>query len=337
MPSPVTIPVAHDHLAEPLVLGAPDVCGPLAVFPVFGGAPRLAYRSFAQALTAGAAVKELEGGASVNDLLVLNPTDRPVLLYEGEEVLGAQQNRTFDVSVLVAAGASLQVPVSCVEQGRWDHARHDEDFAPAPQAAYPELRRLKNRHARAAAAAGLEARASQGDVWAEVARKSAAFGVHSATDAMHDVFEAGRDRIGELREAVRLHDAQLGALATVNGRPLVLDLVSRSDVFAALHGPLVQGYALDALEAAAAATVLPPRAEAAQEFLDAALAARLSERDGIGMGREIRFGDGRVGGAGLVCDGELIQLTAFAEDGEDAPGAGSLRAHIRRPSRRRSA
>jgi hypothetical protein len=49
----------------------------------------------------------LAGGASVNDLLVLNPTDVDVLLYEGEEVLGAQQNRTFDVSVLVPAGISL--------------------------------------------------------------------------------------------------------------------------------------------------------------------------------------------------------------------------------------
>lgn len=50
--------------------------------------------SFAQGCAAGASVKELEGGASVNDLLVLNPTDDAVLLYEGEEVLGAQQNRT---------------------------------------------------------------------------------------------------------------------------------------------------------------------------------------------------------------------------------------------------
>ena len=49
-------------------------------------------------------VGELEGGASVNDLLVNNPADKPVLLFEGEEVLGAQQNRTFDVPVLVGAG-----------------------------------------------------------------------------------------------------------------------------------------------------------------------------------------------------------------------------------------
>src|SRR3954447_2293164 len=105
-----TFPTVEDHLAEPLRVGAPDVHGPLAVFPLFGPPPRLDYLSFAQAASAGVAIKELETMASVNDLLVINPLDEPVLLYEGEEVLGAQQNRTFDVSVLVAAHAQLEVP-----------------------------------------------------------------------------------------------------------------------------------------------------------------------------------------------------------------------------------
>src|SRR3954463_4944524 len=133
----------------------PDVAGPLAVFPLVAATPpTLRYRPFA---AGGVTLKELAEGASVNDLVVLNPLGVPVLLYEGEEVLGAQQNRTFDVSVLVAAGSELRVPVSCVEHGRGAGSRHNESFSPAPQAAYPELRKLKNRQARAAAAQGLEA------------------------------------------------------------------------------------------------------------------------------------------------------------------------------------
>ena len=88
-------------LANHLTLGSPQLAGPLAVFPLFGPEPRLTYRSFAQATALGALVKELDEGASVNDLTLANPTDLPLLVYEGEEVLGAQQNRTFDVSVLL--------------------------------------------------------------------------------------------------------------------------------------------------------------------------------------------------------------------------------------------
>src|SRR4051794_22205965 len=336
MPDQVTVPITHDFVRDAIRIGEPDVCGPLAVYPLFGPEPTLEYLSFAQAIGLGMTVKELDAGASVNDLLVINTTDKNVLLYEGEEVLGAQQNRTFDVSILVAAGSRLQVPVSCVEQGRWDGARHDEAFAPAPQAAYPELRRIKNRQARVAAAAGLEARAVQGAVWSEVAGKSARMAAHSPTGAMHDIYEGRRDLLSRFRDAIRCHDGQTGALVCIAGQPSVIDHVSRPDVFAALHAPLVQGYALDALEA------LDRQVEAdsdrAQAFLDAALGARISERDGIGLGREIRFTDREVGGAGLVVGDELIQLTAFAEDENGQPPPGPvLRARINRPSRRRSA
>src|SRR5262249_52453113 len=133
----------------------PDVIGPLAVFPLIAAAePSLRYLPFAAAKRRGAAVKELAAEARVNDLLVENPLDVPVLLYEGEEVVGAQQNRTFDVSVLVPERSTLQVPVSCVEAGRWDRRRHGEAFRPSPQAAYPEIRMAKSAHVRASMARG---------------------------------------------------------------------------------------------------------------------------------------------------------------------------------------
>jgi hypothetical protein len=329
--TPASAPSLHDHI-HTLRLGEPDVHGPLAVFPLFGPPARLEYVSFAQGRAAGASIKELTGGASVNDLLVVNPTDRAILLYEGEEVLGAQQNRTFDVSVLVGARSQLNVPVSCVEAGRWDGSRHGESFAPAPQAAYPELRRRKNVAARASLAAGMEPRASQGEVWEEVAEKSSRMNVASATGAMHDIYDNRRERLEEFRRAITLHDGQTGALVLVSGRPVVLDHVSRPDVFPLLHGPLVQGYALDALEAGDA--LIPASPEVADEFLKRVLSARVSERDGIGLGRDLRFAERAVAGAGLLSGDELIQLTAFP----DEPSTGPVEhGRIRRPSRRRAA
>ena len=328
LPAPPTL---DDVLAAPLRVGAPDVHGPLAVFPLFGPPPALEYVAFADGCARGVLVKELAGGASVNDLIVVNPTDAAVLLYEGEEVLGAQQNRTFDVSVLVPAGASVRVPVSCVEHGRWDGSRHSEAFSPAPQAAYPSLRRMKNAASAARVAAGLDARAEQGAVWAEVAAKADRLDVHSQTGAMHDIYEGRRDALRDLAAAVSLRDGQTGALAAIAGRLTVLDHVSRPDAFATLHRPLVQGYALDALEAADMAPS-PPSLDAARAFVARLGRTLVTEHDGIGAGRDVRLVGRGVSGAGLVAGAELIQLTAFAEnDGERrAP-----RTRIRRPSRRR--
>ncbi len=309
-----------------LRIGAPDVAGPLAVYPITGSVPELEYVGFAQAIGSGLAIKELAEGASVNDLVVLNPTPRHVLLYEGEEVRGAQQNRTFDVSVLVAAGGHLTVPVSCVEAGRWDGSRAEESFEPAPQAAYPALRRMKNEQARVRVAAGAMARAVQSEVWHEVDTKRSRHGAESATGAMHDVFEHRRGRLADLLGAVTLRPDQCGAIAALGGRIEVLDHVSRPEVFASLHAPLLQGYALDALEAVDAPA---PSVDEVQAWLDQLLSAAVTESDGIGLGRDVRFDAPLAAGAGLVGGTELVQLTAFAGRRDE------VRTTIRRPSRRR--
>ncbi|MGO9792427.1 MAG: ARPP-1 family domain-containing protein [Solirubrobacteraceae bacterium] len=221
------MPTLAPRIAVQITLAEPSIVGSLAVFPLIADrSPSVRYVAFAEAVQQGATGKEMGGGGSVNDLIVHNPLDVQVLLYEGEEVLGAQQNRTFDVSALVAARSVLQVPVSCVEAGRWDGARHDESFVPAPQTANPRLRRMKNTHARASLAAGMEVRAVQGEVWREVADTAGRHGVNSRTGAMHDVFERRREQLDTVARAVEMHCSQVGMLAAIAGRFVVLDYVS---------------------------------------------------------------------------------------------------------------
>src|SRR5687768_6974371 len=83
-------------LPDDLALADPDRVGPLTVFPLVATPGRLEYLSFAEASAHGCVVHEVEP-ASVNDLVVVNPLDTGVLLFAGEEVQGAQQDRIFDV------------------------------------------------------------------------------------------------------------------------------------------------------------------------------------------------------------------------------------------------
>ena len=190
------------YLAEPLRIGEPTAIENLAIYPLFGPEPRLGYTSFAQGRENGVRIGELEGGASVNDLVVENRSGEVVFLLEGEEVLGAQQNRTFDVSALIAPGVKTEVPVSCMEAGRWEGHRHDEEMRPAPQTANPRIRRAKALQIRRSVLAGLAARASQAEVWDEVAVEQVRHGSASPTSAMHDVYEGRRDRLREIVAAV---------------------------------------------------------------------------------------------------------------------------------------
>jgi hypothetical protein len=287
-----------------LHVDAPDVAGPLAVFPLFGPPPRATYLPFRVAATRGCTITERPGGASVNDLVVRNDTPDAVLLLDGEEVAGAQQDRTFDMTVLVAPRTTMEVPVSCVEHGRWDGRRHHEPFTSAERTAFPELRRLKADRGRAL-------RADQGAVWSAVSAKHARLGTHSPTDAMRDAYEGHHDHLESLRRAIRFRPGQVGMLAAIGGRLRVLDHASRPDAFAVLAAPLVRGYALDALEAPLATPPAPTVAEA-QAFVDDLLRGRVEPRPGVGLGTHVRVEQRAAFATALVHDGEVVQLSAFA-------------------------
>jgi hypothetical protein len=319
-----------DYLSEPLHVGEPDVLQSLAVFPIFGPAPVQPYVSFAQGRDAGVAIKELEGSASVNDLIVINPTATPVLLFEGEEVLGAQQNRTFDVTALIGANATETIPVSCMEAGRWDSTRHSEAFAPAPQTAPANLRRSKALMVSASLGTGGEARANQSAVWSEIEQRADRLQADAPTGALHDVYESRRDQLRRFNEAVELRDGQSGALVAIGGRFTVFDWVSRPDAYATLHPALIQGYALDAIETDEADA---PTVEEAKGFVRIATGITSTERDGIGLGREVRFAAHQLIGTGLTAADELVQLTVHAQSAPGHERTGSGR--IRRASRRR--
>jgi hypothetical protein len=61
---------------------------------------------------------------------------------EGEDVVGAKQNRTINLSILVPAQAEVIAPVTCVEAGRW-HARSAQ-FASSSRTHFTEARAAKS-------------------------------------------------------------------------------------------------------------------------------------------------------------------------------------------------
>src|ERR1700720_3910626 len=66
------------------------------------------------------AVPQYDTGASVNQLVLINRSKRPLLLLAGELVSGGKQDRIIGKDRIVPVGAEpLPLDVFCVEHGRW--------------------------------------------------------------------------------------------------------------------------------------------------------------------------------------------------------------------------
>lgn len=312
---------------ETLQLGEPVAHRGVVVAPLFPRhTPKAVYTTLDQAAPKGLRVTEVDDAGSVGELLVENPTDVAVLLYDGEELLGAKQNRVLNVSVLVAPHSVIPIPVSCVEHGRW--SSQGPVFHEAPAAGYPELRRHK---AEALSAEPMRRGRAQGEVWKNIADKAARMQHRSSTGAHADMHRDFGSQVANLARAFPAQPGQCGAVLALDGRVVCLDAVSRPDAFALLYPKLLRGYMLDAMETLDRAVT--PAADIAQ-FVHCIDPASARRSPSAGLGDDLRMDGENVIASGLELDGELIQLSAYGRRPEER---GPDAARIARPGRRRQA
>lgn len=97
-------PTLASLLSHPLRLGELQVAGPITLAPLLGGSgARLT--SLERALQGGAEARELPSPV-VTEIIVRNPTAHALLLVDGEEIVGARQNRIVDGTCVVPAAPS---------------------------------------------------------------------------------------------------------------------------------------------------------------------------------------------------------------------------------------
>ena len=60
-------------------------------------------------------VVEVDKEGSVPELKVINKSPQMILILDGEELVGAKQNRIVNTTILIQGNATIVIPVSCVE------------------------------------------------------------------------------------------------------------------------------------------------------------------------------------------------------------------------------
>ena len=316
-PANSTVHPAITGLLGSLKLGEPQIHKGIGLWPVFAAIhPEPAYLTLVEALAlAGFKITEVSEGGSVPSLRVINETPQHVLLFDGEELKGAKQNRILNTTILIAAGSALDVPVSCTESGRW--ASQSAEFSSSGNFAYAELRKCKA----VAVANNLQACEShasdQGAVWDEIEQLHAA--AHSddtsKTRAMKDAYDGRQHEIEEFSRNVPCHDGQCGLLAVIGDRVEGIDVLSRPEAYAKLHRRLVESHAMDFLvrKRGVARKSLDPDAPA--RFLAEAAKAQESVHDtpGLGSDHRLRFRWGH--GAALLVAETVVHLALFGGSG----------------------
>jgi hypothetical protein len=292
-------------------LGAPQVHRNLAVFPLVAERDQApAYLLLDEALERKLArVTEVSDGGSVPELAFENASAEKILLVDGDELVGAKQNRIVNLSILVGAGKKLVIPVSCVEQGRWSY--RSRDFSPAKRTLFARARASKAAQVSQSMRSTGKRHSDQRQIWSDVSAKLASFGVESATGAMSDAYvDRGAD-LEAYAAAFRPELGQRGAVIAIDAKPVGLELFDSAAAFGKHFGKLLHSYALDAIETANGKHLCPSE-EDVRRFVDSLKAAAAEEFAALGEGQDLRLSGERIAGGALAAEGRVIHLAGYA-------------------------
>lgn len=287
----------------------------LAVSPLVVSNPRAAdYSTLDEALMTGRVrLTEVGEAGSVPELKLLNDTDRPILLLDGEELTGAKQNRICNLTVLVPPRAETIIPVSCVEAGRWSW--RSRAFSTSGNIHFAGSRARKARDVSESLDRHSAPRTKQDAVWSDISGKLDRLATRSGTAAMLDAYVQRSDELDGFVDALPLPSQAAGAVFSLNGRPLGLEYFENPALCAKLGRKLIRSWALDAIDCDAdpGAPAEPAQSEVAG-FLAAVSAAPSRRFKVVGLGEMARFIDGKITGGALVFDGRLIHVMAFSAE-----------------------
>lgn len=306
-----------------LKLGDPQAWKGLTIFPLLSDVrSSLQYLMLADGLRGGlVTVKEVSRAGSVPDLAVENRSKLPVLILDGEELVGAKQNRVANLTMLIPEQHTVVIPVSCVEEGRWDYER--DDFVVTEQLQYARGRTERLASVLHSLAETGERVSDQAQVWHSIAAKAAAMDAASPSRAMSSIFARHAATLNQYVESVNSLPGQVGAVFMVGKERLGLDLFDQPETFASMLPRLVRSYAVDVIERPISQKRSGRVAEA-RSFLAGILKASFEDRPALGLGRDLGCVAEHLVAGALLVDEVVVHLAAFSGPRRRRAGSGSV-------------
>ena len=289
------------------------------------------YLLYQQAQDAGLiSIEEVSTAGVVGELQVANRGNQPVLLVEGEVLLGMKQTRVLNVTILVPAQTVLHVPVSCVESGRWQAVSGEATGKAAIHLA-PSVRSAKTVTVGRSMRGARTFASDQGAVWAGVDRVLDGNGAHAPSRSYADLEVVAPPAVGDIARSVEPVPGQVGVLLLVGRQVSCVDVFESPQVLRALWSGLLASYQAEELASLDRnGPVARARAEgAAWHWFQSIGEGTISVGPEIGLGAHVTVVAPGVEAAALVNDGRVVHLSAFPAHTEASP------ARFVRPARRR--
>ncbi|MDA8894945.1 hypothetical protein N9I98_01110 [Flavobacteriales bacterium] len=189
-------------------------------------------------------VKELEESERVNTIELENLSESYIFILDGDILKGAKQNRVVNTSVLVAPKSKIILPVSCVEEGRWEYK--SSRFKPSDEIAHRSIRYSKaNYISESKKLNRVDFVADQSTVWNKVASVSDSLEFHSKTMSHSDLFENYKEELEDISKKFKMQPKANGLLIFVGNQMVACDIFNNNKIYRDYFNKIIKTSAID--------------------------------------------------------------------------------------------
>ncbi len=225
--------------------------------------------------------------------------NNPLFVMDGEEIVGARQNRVFNTSFITERVEEFMVPVSCVEEGRYQGKKN---FIPSEVIAYPKLRSILATSTTKSLETTQSFKADQSSIWESVKKTLNTLRTTSQTLSMHDGYT---DKKEMFFSEFKPDKDTIGIIAYTGKKPLGVDIFGSHSLFKKLSTRIISSYLFGAYG-------VKGKFSKPDGFFDKLRAIKeWKSFDGAGEGKEFRYIGNKIVAKASIFKDRPVHISMF--------------------------
>lgn len=252
-------------------------------------------------------ISEINEGGNVGEVKVINKAVTPLLLLDGEEIIGSKQNRIVNTTIIIPAKSEKNIPVSCTEAGRWKY--NTTKFHYSNHMATSRVRRDKLNSVSNSLRTSKSFRSNQSEVWKNIEKTERDLRLNNQTSALHDSYTKKSSDIDKYKKSFRLHDNQNGLIVYINGKLVGFEIIYNSGRYKEYHNKLIESYILDAITKQNEEYTNVDFNK--DNFTNIIKELKYEKFDSVGLGYDYRLENDDLTGSAMVYENNLINASFF--------------------------
>lgn len=239
----------------------------------------------------------------VNNVIITNNAVTPLILIDGEEIIGAKQNRIVNKTLIVPPKTKMKISVSCTEKERWSYKNnHICNFEQSDYIANSNTRRAK--------ASALDECSFQYKVWDSIDTFSKRCSIKPKTSAMADCYEDFSKSQDEYLNHFKLSNGQTGLIAIIDNEIIGVEIFTSHEIYENYHDKIIRSYIIDSLDFEDNASVDDDKIN---EIIENISKSEFIKEESQGLGEFIKFSNDYGTGSALIYDDEIIHMPYFKD------------------------